>query len=77
MCLDFVSRHLAAVMQTEGYRHMTRSCPSLQAELLQVIAQAPAPQDRVHTVHRAHAGHVRGRLEEPMDERRVRPRRME
>lgn len=25
-------------MGTDGYRHMTRSCPSLQAELLSVIA---------------------------------------
>lgn len=78
MCLDFVSRHLGAVMQTDGYRHMTRSCPSLQAELLQVIAQAPAAaaHDRGHALHRPHPGHVR-RLEEPMDERRVRQRRME
>lgn len=43
MCLDFVSRNLAAVMGTDGYRHMTRSCPGLQAELLQTIAAAPAP----------------------------------
>jgi speckle-type POZ protein len=43
VCLDFVSRHLGAVMATEGYRHMTRSCPSLQAELLAVIASAGGP----------------------------------
>jgi hypothetical protein len=70
-------------MQTDGYRHMTRSCPSLQAELLQVIAStgaavaaAAAGHERAHGVHRGHAQHVR-RLEEGTDERRVRPRRGE
>ncbi|WIA09235.1 hypothetical protein OEZ85_008643 [Tetradesmus obliquus] len=83
VCLDFVSRHLAAVMQTDGYRHMTRSCPSLQAELLQVIAStgaaaaaAAAGHERAHGVHRGHPQHVR-RLEEGSDERRVRQRRGE
>lgn len=80
VCLDFVSRNLAAVMQTDGYRHMTRSCPSLQAELLQVIASAgpaaaAAAHDR-HGAHRAHGQHVR-RLEEGVEERRVRQRRNE
>jgi hypothetical protein len=82
VCLDFVSRNLAAVMQTDGYRHMTRSCPSLQAELLQVIAStgaaaaAAAGHERAHSVHRGHAQHVR-RIEEGVDERRVRQRRGE
>lgn len=30
VCLEFVSRSLGAVMQTEGYQHMIRSCPQLQ-----------------------------------------------
>lgn len=80
MCLDFVSRHLAAVMDTEGYRHMLRSCPSLQTELLAVIAQAPSTTERIHALHRAQAGHVRPRAEElqqQADDRRVRQRRME
>jgi hypothetical protein len=80
VCLDFVSRHLAAVMQTDGYRHMTRSCPSLQAELLQVIASTNAAaaggHERAHGAHRGHAQHVR-RIEEGVDERRVRQRRGE
>jgi len=38
VCLDFVSRNLAAVIATDGYRHMTNSCPELQAEILQTIA---------------------------------------
>lgn len=76
VCLDFVSRNLAAVMQTDGYRHMTRSCPSLQAELLQVIAStgpaaAAAGHDRAH---RPSSQHTR-RLEEAPEERRVRQRR--
>lgn len=40
VCLDFVSRNLGAVMQTDGYRHMTSSCPQLQAEILQVSTLA-------------------------------------
>ena len=31
VCLEFVSRNLGVVMQSEGYQHMTRSCPQLQA----------------------------------------------
>lgn len=31
VCLEFVSRNLGAVMQSEGYQHMIRSCPQLQA----------------------------------------------
>ena len=30
VCLEFVSRNLGAVMLTEGYQHMIRSCPQLQ-----------------------------------------------
>lgn len=30
VCLEFVSRNLGAVMQSEGYQHMIRSCPQLQ-----------------------------------------------
>ena len=33
-----MSRNLASVMNTDGYRHMTRSCPQLQAEILATIA---------------------------------------
>eukprot|EP00798_Chlamydomonas_sp_ICE-L_P022692 gene22692-29846_t len=38
VCLDFVSRNLAAVMNADGFRHMTGSCPQLQAEILSTIA---------------------------------------
>jgi hypothetical protein len=31
VCLEFVSRNLQAVMETEGYQHMVSSCPQLQA----------------------------------------------
>lgn len=77
VCLQFVSQHLSQVIQTEGYRHMCRSCPNLQAELLQVIAtQAGAPEGH-RNAHRQHAAHGR-RLEDAADDgRRVRPRRME
>ena len=34
VCLEFVSRNLGAVMHTEGYQHMIRSCPQLQARAL-------------------------------------------
>jgi len=33
VCLEFVSRNLGAVMHTEGYQHMIRSCPQLQVRL--------------------------------------------
>ena len=33
VCLEFVSRNLGAVMLTEGYQHMIRSCPQLQVRL--------------------------------------------
>ncbi len=79
VCLDFVSRNLAAVMQTDGYRHMTRSCPNLQAELLHVIASAgpaAAGHDRSHGGLRAVGPQVR-RREEGAEDRRVRQRRNE
>ncbi len=31
VCLEFVSRNLGNVMRSEGYQHMIRSCPQLQA----------------------------------------------
>lgn len=76
VCLEFVSRNLQQVMVTDGYRHMTRSCPQLQAELLQTIATSVAPHERAHGphVHRAHP-HVRPREGDTADaERRVRRR---
>jgi hypothetical protein len=36
VCLEFVSKHLQAVMASEGYQYMVQTCPQLQAELLQV-----------------------------------------
>lgn len=36
VCLEFVSKHLQAVMASEGYHYMVQTCPQLQAELLQV-----------------------------------------
>ncbi|GLC40320.1 hypothetical protein PLESTB_001597800 [Pleodorina starrii] len=38
VCLDFVGRHLAAVMKTEGYSHMVAANPGLQAEILSTVA---------------------------------------
>lgn len=82
VCLDFVSRNLAAVMATDGYRHMTVSCQQLQAEILQTIATTGGTGygERGHgsgNGHRAH-GAVRPRdyLSAPEDAnpRRVRAR---
>lgn len=49
-------------MGTDGYRHMTRSCPSLQAELLSVIAAngTAAAGDNRQLVMHAGAGHGHG-----------------
>lgn len=41
VCLEFVSKHLQAVMATDGYKYMTSTCPQLQTELLAVIATSP------------------------------------
>lgn len=37
-CLEYVANHLAAVMATDGYRHMEESCPQLARELLRTVA---------------------------------------
>lgn len=42
VCLEFVSKHLQAVMASEGYQYMVQTCPQLQAELLQVGASRRA-----------------------------------
>ena len=44
VCLEFVAKNLRAVMATPGYRYMTYTCPSLQAELLGVIAAGAEPE---------------------------------
>lgn len=82
VCLEFVSKNLQAVMDSEGYQYMTATCPQLQSELLQVIAAAPPPRGAGRSVHIAHqghggTGHVRTADESSTDGqlRRVRPRR--
>ncbi|KAG1652421.1 hypothetical protein FOA52_009183, partial [Chlamydomonas sp. UWO 241] len=77
VCLDFVSRNLAAVIATDGYRHMTSSCPELQAEILQTIANTGGGAGGGHgerAGHRAlHAVRPRDHLGDDLP-RRVRPR---
>ena len=41
VCLEFVSKHLQAVMATESYDYMIKTCPELQSQLLSVIASTP------------------------------------
>ena len=41
VCLEFVSKHLQAVMATESYEYMIKTCPELQSQLLSVIASTP------------------------------------
>ncbi|GBF94017.1 hypothetical protein Rsub_07285 [Raphidocelis subcapitata] len=60
VCLDFVSKNLAQVMATDGYRHMTRSCPSLQAELLSVIAANGTAGESRQVILHAPPGHPHG-----------------
>eukprot|EP00898_Chlorokybus_atmophyticus_P006348 jgi/Chlat1/6714/Chrsp50S06427 len=38
VCLQFTAQNLGAVMASEGYEHMSKSCPSLQQALLRAIA---------------------------------------
>jgi len=40
VCLEFVSRNLGTVMQSEGYQHMIRSCPQLQVRRFAVSGRA-------------------------------------
>lgn len=79
VCLDFAARNLSAVMSTEGYRHMTKSCPQLQAELLQTIAASGGHNNHerhLHNhAHRSHPVRVREHAEPSEEVRRVRPRR--
>eukprot|EP00887_Chlorella_sp_A99_P004903 scaffold4.g4903.t1 len=77
VCLEFVSKNLQAVMDSEGYKYMTDTCPQLQSELLQVIASAPPARAGGRSVHIAHHTHARVADESSTDGqlRRVRPRR--
>ncbi len=80
VCLDFVSRNLAAVMVTDGYRHMTTSCPPLQAEILQTIATTGGSERGGNAPggsgQRAHPSRPRDHVAaaEEVNARRVRPR---
>jgi len=38
VCLDFVANNLSEVMATDGFTHMSHSCPHLQAEVLRAVA---------------------------------------
>lgn len=38
ICLKFAATHLGVVMQSEGFRHLEQSCPSLLSELLETVA---------------------------------------
>ena len=78
VCLEFVSKHLQAVMSTEGYEYLIKTCPQLQSELLTVIATTPPTVS--HYRSRTHVGQVHARNEETpvgdlIVQRRVRPRR--
>lgn len=78
VCLEFVSKHLQAVMATEAYDYMTKTCPQLQSELLKVIATTPPTVS--HYRSRTHVGQPHARNEgssggDLISSRRVRPRR--
>lgn len=78
VCLEFVSKHLQAVMASEGYQYMTTTCPQLQSELLAVIATTP-PGGHHRSSRAQHIGqpHPRGVGDESSTDgqvRRVRPR---
>ncbi|XP_059317869.1 BTB/POZ and MATH domain-containing protein 3 isoform X1 [Lycium ferocissimum] len=38
ICLKFAATNLGVVMQTEGFKHLEESCPSLLSELLETVA---------------------------------------
>jgi speckle-type POZ protein len=80
VCLEFVSKHLQAVMASEGYQYMTTTCPQLQSELLAVIATTP-PGGHHRSSRAQHIGqpHARGAAQDESSTdgqlRRVRARR--
>ncbi|KAK6926463.1 BTB/POZ domain [Dillenia turbinata] len=38
VCLRFASENLAAVMRSDGFEHLKENCPSLQSEILKIVA---------------------------------------
>ncbi|KAI5670607.1 hypothetical protein M9H77_10971 [Catharanthus roseus] len=40
ICLKFAATNLGVVMQSEGFKHLEESCPSLLSELLETVASA-------------------------------------
>ncbi len=38
VCLKFAASNLAAVMQSDGFEYLQKSCPTLQSELLKTVA---------------------------------------
>lgn len=73
VCLEFISStdKLADVMASEGFQHMVKSCPHLQVEILQHIANrrrhAPAMPRIKHQHHAYTREDGRGRLREVPD----------
>lgn len=78
VCLEFVSKNLSEVLRTEGYLHMTHSCPSLQSEILATIASAEPPRAGGGGGHERsstrHATRARDASDAADADRRVRPR---
>ncbi|MEW5309029.1 MAG: hypothetical protein WDW38_000942 [Sanguina aurantia] len=77
VCLEFVSKNLSEVLRTEGYLHMTHSCPSLQSEILATIASAEPPRGGGGGHERSstrHATRARDASDAADADRRVRPR---
>ncbi len=72
VCLDFVAKNLQPVLETEGYKHLSESCPGLQGDIIQTVASlSEARSGRQH--------HFRMHNRESIEEagRRVRQRRAE
>mmetsp|Transcript_26845 Transcript_26845/g.67519 ORF Transcript_26845/g.67519 Transcript_26845/m.67519 type:complete len:540 (-) Transcript_26845:1476-3095(-) len=73
VCLEFISSSdkLAEVMASEGFQHMVKSCPHLQVEILQHIANrrrhAPLMPRAKHQHHTYAREDGRGRIREVPD----------
>lgn len=72
VCLDFVGRNLQKILFTDGYQHMLKSCPQLQADILETVASFSEAKS-------GRSSQVRSHTRETMEEagRRVRQRRIE
>ncbi|EYU19944.1 hypothetical protein MIMGU_mgv1a007421mg [Erythranthe guttata] len=56
ICLKFAATNLGVVMQSEGFRHLEESCPSLLSELLETVASVDEKPNSVSGNNKKRSG---------------------